>query len=193
MDTNKVSAWGAKVGAAIASILKADAGLARAATSFVNKGAEMLSLITDAAAAYGPCTSAQFDAQLRKPLRQAMKDSKRYPEDSLKQTLAVHVKSFIAASHKIAALEGENEQAYAKRVLPELKQRKLFVAANAGGAKKGARKEKSKAVKVTREGALIKLVGTDAAKRQAVDYLVANCMDKLLALYASEVKADDVA
>ena len=189
-----VTSTNGKVASAIATILKADANKRRAESTLVAKAAQHLEMIALAARELGPTNSAQFDAVIRKPLRQAMKDSKRYAEKSLGVMLSYHCKAIIGLSNGIVAKEGESEQDYITRVLPELKARKFYIAANAGG--NGAKKKEAKhgkVIKVSRDTALAALVGKDAADRQVVDYLVKNCMDKLRALYTSIVAADKVA
>jgi hypothetical protein len=178
--------------------LSADSAIMRGAVRARKQAHGALGLMARAALACGPITSAIFDAEIRKPMSEAMKDSKRYSNGSRKALLSYHCKAIIGLSNGIKPLDDENEQSFVKRIAPELVQRKLYIAANKGGnggKRKSAKGDKrdGKSVTITRDGALVKLVGNDAAKRQAVDYLVKNHMDKLLALYATLVPADKVA
>lgn len=177
--------------------LSADSMVARGAQRAIKQAHGALGIMLKAATACGPITSALFDAEIRKPMSQAMKDCKRYTDGTRKALLSYHCKAIIGLSNGIKPLDDEHEQSYVKRITPELVQRKLYVPANSGGnggKRKVAKGEKrdGKAVTITRDGALAKLVGKNAADRQAVDYLVKNHMDKLRALYATLVPADKV-
>lgn len=190
-----------KVRALVRVCLDADKSVSNAATMFDKKAHSALGIMERGAKSYGPITSAIFNADIREPLSEAMKDSKRYTDAVRKVTLSYHCKALIGLSQPgttFAPIDGESEQPYVKRITEALKQAKLFVPSNKGGnggKRKPAKGDKrdGKGVTVTREGALVKLVGKNAADRQMVDFLVSKHMDKLRTLYGTLVPADAVA
>ena len=129
-------------------------------------------------------TSVNWDSSYSVPMQEALEGSKLYKDaNSIKVVKARHKVTAIGLSNGIEPLEGEGERAYAARVLPIVKERGFFAPSNRGGAQAGNTKA-SKVTNVTRDAGLAAICGTDLVLRQAVDYLVKNHADKILALYA---------